>query len=71
MNTALVSVLVAAVFLVLKMGVRYSDPDPKACIQDAGIVFLSGLAALYGYTHYLNKPAAPKVAGVFTEQPTF
>ena len=71
MNIALLSVLVAAVFLVLKMGVRYNDPDPKACIQDAGIVFLSGLAGIYGYNQYFNKPIAPKVASVFTEQPAF
>jgi hypothetical protein len=71
MNIALLSAIVAAVFLAMKMALRYQDPDPKACIQDAGIAFLSGLAGIYAYQQYLDKPIVPKVATVFTERPTF
>ena len=71
MNIALLAAIVAGVFLAMKMALRYHDPDPKACIQDAGIAFLSGMAGIYGYQHYFDKPATPKVANVFTERPTF
>ena len=71
MNIALLAAIVAGVFLVMKMALNYQDPDPKACIQDAGLVFLAGLAGVYGFNEYLDKPVAPKVANVFTERPTF
>ena len=71
MNIALLAGIVAAVFLAMKMALRYQDPDPKACIQDAGIAFLSGLAGIYAYEKYLDKPILPKVANVFTERPAF
>lgn len=71
MNTALVSAIVAAIFLGIKMALNYQDPDPKACVQDAGLVFVSVLAGIYGYNTYLNKPSTPKVAAVFTELPSF
>jgi len=71
MNIALLAAIVAGVFLAMKMVLRYQDPDPKACIQDAGLAFLSGLAGIYAYQHYLDKPTTPKVASVFTERPTF
>ena len=71
MNIALLSAIVAAVFLAMKMVLRYQNPDPKACIQDAGLVFLAGLAGVYAFNKYLDKPVAPKVANVFTERPNF
>jgi hypothetical protein len=71
MNNALVSAIVAAIFLGIKTALHYKDPDMKAFVQDAGLVFVSVLAGIYGYSTYLNKPVAPKVAAVFTEQPAF
>jgi len=71
MNVPLIAAIVGAVFLALKMAVKYKDPNPKACIQDAVLVFASAMAGLYGYERFAGKPAAPKVAAVFTEAPPF
>jgi hypothetical protein len=71
MNLALVAAIVSAVFLALKMAINYKQPNLKAYIQDAVIVFMSSMAGLYGYERYLGKPVAPKVAAVFTEAPGF
>jgi hypothetical protein len=71
MNIALVAAIVSAVFLAVKMALNYKEPDPKACIQDAVIVFASAMVGLYGYERYIVKPVVPKVAAVFTEAPSF
>ena len=71
MNTAVVAAIVSAVFLAIKMALQYKDPNPKACIQDAVLVFGSALVGLYAYDRFAAKPVAPKVAAVFTEKPSF
>jgi hypothetical protein len=71
MNLALVAAIVSAVFLAVKMAIKYKDPNPKACIQDAVLVFASTMVGLYGYQKYAGKPVGPKVAAVFTEAPGF
>jgi len=71
MNLPLVALFVAGVFLVLKMGLRYQNPDPKACIQDAVLAFVSCLLGLYAYDSYAPKELAPKAPTVFTEHPNF
>ena len=71
MNLALVAAIVSAVFLAVKMALHYKEPNPKAYIQDAIVVFGSALVGLYGVEKYAGKPAGPKVAAVFTEAPAF
>ena len=71
MNLALIAAIVSAIFLAAKMAVKYKDPNPKACIQDAVLVFASAMVGLYAYERYAGKPVGPKVAAVFTEAPPF
>ena len=71
MNLPLVALFVAAVFLVLKMGTKYPNPDPKACIQDTVLAFASCLLGLYAYDAYAPKELGPKPPSVFTERPNF
>ncbi len=71
MNSALVAAIVSAIFLVVKMALKYKEPNPKACIQDAVLVFASAMVGLYAYEKYVGKPVGPKVAAVFTEAPEF
>ena len=71
MNLLLVALVVAGIFFTAKMGIRYNNPDPKACIQDAVLAFAACLAGLYAYNLYQPKDLAPKAPTVFTERPNF
>ena len=72
MNVAIISAIIGAVFLFVKLAIKYKDPNPKQCIQDAVIVFACSMAGLYGYEKYAGiKQIGPKIASVFTEPPAF
>ena len=71
MNNAIVAAIIGALFLVIKMALKYKDPNTKQFIQDAVVVFISSMAGLYGVERYVGKPIGPKVAAVFTETPSF
>jgi hypothetical protein len=70
MNLALVSFIIAAVFMVIQYGTK-ANLDPKVLVKDGAAAFMSSLFALYGYEYYSAKPLAQKTTEVFTEKPTF
>lgn len=53
------------------MGLSYKDINPKACVQDAVLVFASSALGLYGYDKYAAVKTTVKHAEVFTEKPNF
>jgi hypothetical protein len=71
MNIALMAFIISGVFFILKMGLKYNEPDPKACIQDAVMAFAASLIGFYAYELYSPKDLGPKTPTVFTERPNF
>ena len=71
MNNSIVAAIIGALFLAIKMTLKYKDPNTKQFIQDAVVVFISSMAALYGIERYVGKPMGPKIATVFIETPSF
>ena len=72
MNFTLIAALTGVIFFAAKMAVQYNkSPDPKGCIQDAVLAFVSCLVGMYGYQQYAPKQMDPKNLEVFTERPNF
>jgi hypothetical protein len=71
MNFFLLASIISLVFLLGKMGLSYKDINPKACVQDAVLVFASSALGLYGYDKYAAVKTTVKHAEVFTEKPNF
>jgi hypothetical protein len=72
MNFALVSLISAILFTLLKMGLKYNSPvDPKTSIQDFALAFFASLLGQHGYSSYFEPKLQSKNPEVFTEKPNF
>ena len=71
MNHTLLAGIICAIYLVVKLGMQYKNPDLKTALQDGVLVYISAVVGLYGIEYYGAKPMTTKVAAVFTEKPNF
>jgi len=68
MNSLLVSCIIGAIYVIVKMALHYKE-TPRPNIKEGILVMLSSMAGLYATSQF--GIVKPKVTEVFTESPSF
>jgi hypothetical protein len=68
MNSLLVSCIIGAIYVFIKMALHYKE-SPSPNVKEGVIVMMSSLAGLYATSQF--GIVKPKITEVFTEAPSF
>jgi hypothetical protein len=68
MNSLLVSCIIGAIYVFIKMALHYKE-SPSPNVKEGVIVMMSSLAGLYATSQF--GIVKPKITEVFTEVPSF
>ena len=68
MNSLLVSCIIGAIYVFIKMALHYKE-SPRPNVKEGILVMLSSMAGLYATSQF--GMVKPKITEVFTEVPSF
>ncbi len=70
MNYLMISSIIGVIFSILKFVSKYNE-SPKPDFKESFIVFISSMAGLYAYDHFMLSDIKPKLSEIFTDPPPF